>query len=104
MVHIVERLIGKGYDVRIFDANVRVAKLSGANREYLLTHLPHISDLILDTIDEVVAHADTIVIGNDSAEFGEVVTEQVAAGTAIVDLVRIASDLQTEGSYHGICW
>jgi GDP-mannose 6-dehydrogenase len=104
MVHIVERLIGKGYDVRIYDANVRLAKLAGANREYLLTHLPHISDLILDTIDEVVTHADTIVVGNDSDEFRTIVTEEAAAGTAIVDLVRIASDLETEGSYHGICW
>jgi len=104
MVHIVERLIGKGYDVRIYDANVRLAQLAGANREYLLTHLPHISDLILDTVDEVVAHADTIVIGNDSDEFRAVVAQQATWDTAIVDLVRIAADLETEGSYHGICW
>jgi GDP-mannose 6-dehydrogenase len=103
-VHIVERLIGKGYDVRIYDANVRLAKLAGANRDYLLTHLPHISDLIMDTIDQVVAHADTIVIGNDSEEFRQVVTARADAGVAIVDLVRIAEDRESGGFYHGICW
>jgi GDP-mannose 6-dehydrogenase len=103
-VHIVERLIGKGYDVRIYDANVRLAKLAGANRDYLLTHLPHISDLIMDTIDQVVAHADTIVIGNDSEEFRQVVTAGADAGVAIVDLVRIAEDRESGGFYHGICW
>jgi GDP-mannose 6-dehydrogenase len=103
-VHIVERLIGKGYDVRIYDANVRLAKLAGANREYLLTHLPHISDLIMDTIDEVVEHADTVVIGNDSSEFREVVTARTDGSVAIVDVVRIAEDRQSGGFYHGICW
>jgi GDP-mannose 6-dehydrogenase len=103
-VHIVERLIGKGYDVRIYDANVRLAKLAGANRDYLLTHLPHISDLIMDTIDQVVAHADTIVIGNDSEEFRQVVTAGADAGVAIVDLVRIAEDRESGSFYHGICW
>jgi GDP-mannose 6-dehydrogenase len=103
-VHIVERLIGKGYDVRIYDANVRLAKLAGANRDYLLTHLPHISDLIMDTIGQVVAHADTIVIGNDSEEFRQVVTAGADAGVAIVDLVRIAEDRESGGFYHGICW
>jgi GDP-mannose 6-dehydrogenase len=103
-VHIVERLIGKGYDVRIYDANVRLAKLAGANRDYLLTHLPHISDLIMDTIDQVVAHADTIVIGNDSEEFRQVVTARADAGVAIVDLVRIVEDRESGGFYHGICW
>ena len=104
MVHIVERLIGKGYDVRIYDANVRLAKLSGANREYLLTHLPHISELIMDTIDDVVAHADTIVIGNDSDEFREVVTAPASDRVAVVDFVRIVEGRETGESYHGICW
>jgi GDP-mannose 6-dehydrogenase len=102
MVHLVERLIGKGYDVRIYDGNVRLAKLAGANREYLLTHLPHISDLIIDTIDEVVAHAGTIVIGNHSEEFDSVVRS--GGDTTIVDLVRVAQDHESGGSYHGICW
>lgn len=104
MVHIVERLIGKGYDVRIYDANVRLAKLGGANREYILTQIPHISDLILDTIDEVIAHAETLVIGNNSEEFREIVTGHDDPNVSIVDLVRIDEDLHTEGSYHGICW
>jgi GDP-mannose 6-dehydrogenase len=104
MVHIVERLIGKGYDVRIYDANVRLSQLAGANRAYLLTHLPHVSSLIVDTIDEVLAHADTVVVGTDSEEFRDILAKQDDRERAIVDFVRIDAGLEGEGFYHGICW
>ena len=57
MVEVVERLIGKGYDVRIYDANVNLAKLVGANRNYILDQIPHISDLMVSSVDEVLDHA-----------------------------------------------
>src|SRR4030081_2764656 len=69
MVELVERLIGKGYDLRVYDTNVRVASIHGANREYILNHIPHISKLMVSSIDEVLQHAGTIVIGNGSPEF-----------------------------------
>ena len=64
MVEVVERLIGKGYDVMIYDANVNLAKLVGANRSYILDQIPHISDLMVSSIEEVLDHARTLVIGN----------------------------------------
>jgi GDP-mannose 6-dehydrogenase len=66
MVELVERLIGKGYDLRVYDSNVRMASIHGANREYILNHIPHISKLMVNSIDEVLAHASTLVIGNGS--------------------------------------
>ena len=54
MVEVVERLIGKGYDVRIYDANVNLAKLVGANKSYILDQIPHISDLMVASIEEVL--------------------------------------------------
>lgn len=104
MVHLVERLIGKGYDVRIYDSTVRLSQLTGANREYLLTLLPHISDLIVDTIDEVLEHAETIVIGTASDDFREALVKLDDRTHAIVDFVRIDPGLESESSYHGICW
>jgi GDP-mannose 6-dehydrogenase len=103
MVELVERLLGKGYDLRIYDGNVRMAAIHGANREYILNHIPHISKLMVASIDEVLAHADTIVIGNAAPEFREV-PKRLAGGQLIVDLVRIADTRSVEGVYDGICW
>ena len=69
MVEVVERLIGKGYEVRIYDANVNLAKLVGANKSYILDQIPHISDLMVSSIDEVLDHARTLVIGNNDPAF-----------------------------------
>ncbi|HEX6634010.1 MAG TPA: UDP binding domain-containing protein, partial [Usitatibacter sp.] len=103
MVELVERLIGKGYDLRIYDSNVRMAAIHGANREYILNHIPHISKLMVASIDEVVSHARTIVIGNGSPEFREV-PRRLEEGQQVVDLVRIADTRSVQGVYDGICW
>ena len=103
MVELVERLIGKGYDLRIYDSNVRMASIHGANREYILEHIPHISRLMVDTMQEVLDHAGTVVIGNGSDEFREA-PRLLAPGQSIVDLVRIADTPSIEGVYDGICW
>jgi GDP-mannose 6-dehydrogenase len=103
MVELVERLIGKGYDLRVYDSNVRIASIRGANREYILNHIPHISRLMVPTLEEVLNHAGTIVIGNGSPEFRDV-PRLLGPGQSIVDLVRIAETRSVEGIYDGICW
>ena len=103
MVALTERLIGKGYDLRIYDENVKLASIHGANREYILNHIPHISRLMVPGIDEVLAHAETIVIGNAAAEFRDV-PRRLADGQAIIDLVRIADFRSVSGIYEGLCW
>ena len=69
IVELIERLLGKGYNIRIYDQNVNIAALMGANKDYMLNHIPHISKLLSNSIDEVLDHADTIVIGNGDEEF-----------------------------------
>jgi len=103
MVELVERLIGKGYDLRVYDSNVRMASIHGANRDYILNHIPHISRLMVDTMQEVLEHAGTIVIGNGSAEFRDA-PRLLGPEQSIVDLVRIADTRSVEGIYDGICW
>jgi GDP-mannose 6-dehydrogenase len=103
MVELVERLIGKGYDLRVYDSNVRMASLHGANREYILDHIPHISRLMVDSMQAVLDHAGTIVIGNGADEFREA-PRLLSPGQSIVDLVRIADTPSVEGVYDGICW
>lgn len=102
MVDVIEKLIGKGYQLQIFDRSVKVASLTGANRDYILNHIPHISHLMVDSPEEVVAFADTIVVGNGASEFKTHLNE-LRAGQIIVDLVRLLTR-SSDASYDGICW
>src|SRR5438046_9672506 len=72
MIEIIERLIGKGYDLRIYDKNVHVASLVGANRDFILNHIPHISKLMVEDIGAVIDHEQTIVLGNNDPVFHSV--------------------------------
>jgi GDP-mannose 6-dehydrogenase len=103
MVEVVERLIGKGYDLRIYDAKVSLAKLVGANKSYILDQIPHISDLMVASIDEVLDHAGTVVIGNRDPAFSAV-ADHPRPGQRVVDLVRIVDRRSDGNEYDGICW
>ena len=103
LVELIERLIGKGYQILIFDKNVSASKLHGTNRDYLLNHIPHISDLMVDSIDALLARSQTIVIGNKTTEF-ESVLDNLTQNQVIVDLVRIREKFPKSEQYLGICW
>jgi len=103
MIEVIERLAGKGYDIRIYDKNVQVAKLVGANRDFIMNRIPHISKLMVDNIEAVLQHAETIVIGNKAPEFDSV-PEQLQPGQCLVDFVRVANHRSNNGEYQGICW
>lgn len=108
VVELVESLIGKGYELSIFDENVEWARLVGANRDFIEKAIPHITQLMVGSIDEAIANADVVVIGNGSPAFHEV--RERATSKTIVDLVRLpgsgTSDPSADGSpsYHGVCW
>jgi len=103
MVELAERLIGKGFDLRIYDRNVALAAVHGANRDYILNRIPHISRLMLPRLDDVLGHAETIVIGSSAEEFRDV-PRRLAEGQVLVDLVRICEARSVSGVYEGICW
>jgi len=103
MVELVERLLGKGYDLKIYDRNVSLAAIHGANRDFILNRIPHISRLMVDSIDEVLAHGRTLVIGNGAAEFADV-PKRVADGQTIIDFVRVCDSRTVLGVYEGLCW
>jgi GDP-mannose 6-dehydrogenase len=103
LVELIERLIGKGFDLRVYDGNVNLARLTGANRDYILNHIPHIASLMCERVEEVLSHAEIIVIGNDSAEFGDI-AQRTRADQVVIDLVRIKRPAGGAGGYEGICW
>jgi GDP-mannose 6-dehydrogenase len=102
VVDVIEYLIGKGYDLRLYDQNVSMAALTGANRDYILNHIPHISRLMVDSIEQVLEFAETLVIGNGAEEFRQALG-RLRPDQQIVDLVRL-SDRVSDGTYDGICW
>jgi GDP-mannose 6-dehydrogenase len=103
IIEVIERLLGKGYDLRIYDKNVKIASLVGANRDFILNRIPHISRLMVDHVDAVLEHGQTIVIGNKDPDFSQV-PSQLRDGQTIVDFVRITDSRSENGKYDGICW
>jgi GDP-mannose 6-dehydrogenase len=103
VIEVIERLIGKGFDLRIYDKNVNIASLVGANRDFILNRIPHISKLMVNNINEVLDHAQTVVIGNKDPDFRKV-PERLHDGQRLVDFVRITDRRSENGKYDGICW
>ncbi len=103
LVTVIETLIGKGFDLKLYDQNVMLSKLTGKNKSYITGHIPHIAALLKDNINEVIEFSDVIVIGNKSEEFKHVL-ENISSDKKIVDLVRLDSEKTSEGNYVGICW
>ncbi|HEY5885898.1 MAG TPA: UDP-glucose/GDP-mannose dehydrogenase family protein [Pyrinomonadaceae bacterium] len=102
MVTLIETLIGKGLQLAIYDRDVSLAKLFGANKEYIEREIPHISQLMRGSIDEVVDDSDVIVIGNKASEFRSI-ESRLNGHHTVLDLVRIF-DRTSDGTYEGICW
>ncbi len=87
LVTLVEALIGKGCDLRILDKNVSIAKLMGANRQYIEEEIPHISNLMVETPAALLEHAQVVVIGCDSPDARRVI-EGLRPDQKVIDLTR----------------
>ena len=104
IVILAEALLGKGYSLSIYDRNVSIARLVGANKEYINKQIPHLSSLLSDSIDEVLEKSEVIVVGNGSPEFTEAL-RRTRPDQVVIDLFRLKIDrAEVPGQYTGICW
>src|SRR6266498_108399 len=103
IVVLIETLIGKGLHLAIYDRDVSLARLFGANKEYIEREIPHISQLMRSSIKEVVNDSEVLVIGNKADEF-QGLKAQLKQGQVVLDLVRLFARNPNDGSYQGICW
>ena len=103
MVELVERLLGKGYGVLVYDENVRLANLTGANRDYILNRIPHIAPLLTEDLRRVLEHGQVIVVGTKAVTFQEIMG-QAGNGRIVVDLARVTEARSEAGRCEGICW
>lgn len=104
VVELIEQLIGKGYQVNVYDKNVAIANLHGANRAYIEKEIPHIAQLMVGSIEQVLEQSQVIIIGNNAPEFKNVLS-LLRDDQVVVDLVRaVEGTLASNGRYQGICW
>lgn len=104
IVDILETLLGKGYEVRIYDRNVRFAHLVGANREYILNKIPFISRFLLDDPEKIIENSEVVVVVNNEKEFSEIL-DRLPADRIVYDLVNINFKKRSSiKGYIGIAW
>jgi GDP-mannose 6-dehydrogenase len=103
MVELIERLIGKGYDMRLYDRNVHLSQLIGANRQYILNTIPHLAKLMADNVEDILDHAELILIGTSDPGYRDVLS-RLSSRQAIIDMVRIPEFEGLSEQYDGINW
>ncbi|MBU0677419.1 MAG: UDP-glucose/GDP-mannose dehydrogenase family protein [Verrucomicrobia bacterium] len=103
-VELAERLLGKGYDVRILDGSVHEARLIGANKQYIEEKIAHLSSLMTADAAELMSHAELLVICNGSPEFREMVAENAVPDVPVLDLVGLFKSPPESVDYDGIAW
>lgn len=102
-VVIAETLIGKGYDVKIYDKNVNLSKLNGANLDYIDVHIPHLSKLMVNSLGEMIDNVDVIIVNNRESEYIDVLLE-TESSAIIIDMVRLPDPIRQRRNYVGINW
>jgi GDP-mannose 6-dehydrogenase len=103
MIVVIGGPLGTGFDLRLYDRNVKFASLVDANRDFILNRIPHVSRLMVDRVRSALEHAQAVAIGNQDPDSCNV-PGRLTAGQSIVDLVRITNRRSDHGIYNGICW
>lgn len=102
IVEVVERLLGKGFEIRIYDKNVKVSELTGTNKDFIMAKIPHLQHFVTDDLQSVCENSDVLVITNKEKEFASVLADY--PGKTIIDLVRQWKEVDYAGHYEGISW
>lgn len=105
-LRLVERLIGKGYKVKIYDKYINLTQLMGKNKEILYAKIPHIIDILVDDINRLVEDSELIVISYYDKDFNEYITNNqvLIKDKYIIDLINIGNKFKGWKNYEGICW
>lgn len=103
LVEVIETILGKGFQVKIYDKSVATSRLIGANKRFVEEHIPHLSSLLTERIEEVTEQSQVVVVGYTSPDF-EPALRRMRADQFIIDLARIGGHEGFTASYDGICW
>ncbi len=101
---LVEHMIGKGLDLKIYDPEVRVSQLIGANRDYIDNAIPHIGDLISESLEETIRDKSIVILGLQGDDILEGVYDMSHPDQYTLDLVGGIDRERLQGEVQGICW
>ena len=104
LVMLAEQLIGKGYQLSIYDPEVHLSQLLGANRRYIQQHLPHIGQLVRSDIDAVIGESELIVVGLAGEHIADALARHTRAGQFVLDLVKLPNLDRIAADVEGLCW
>ena len=102
IVDVVESLLGKGFEIRIYDKNVKVSELTGTNKDFIMAKIPHLQHFVSDDLERVCEESDVLVVTNKEKEFAELLARY--PNKIVVDLVRQWKDVDYAGHYEGLSW
>lgn len=102
-VTVIEILLGKGYEISIYDKNVQMSRLTGTNKEYIDAHIPHLSKLLVDDIHTILDNFEVIIVNNKEKEYADTLAQWIGTAT-IIDMVRIDERVRLKPVYKGINW
>ena len=104
LVSIAEQFIGKGLNLRVYDPEVHLSRLLGANRRFIEQHVPHIGSLMREDIESVIGESDVLVVGLSDAKIFDALARHVREDQMILDLVNIPKRESLRGRLVGLCW
>ena len=102
IVDVVESLLGKGFEIRIYDRNVKISELTGTNKDFIMAKIPHLQHFVTADLDSVCQNSDVLVVTNKEKEFVDILKKY--PGKIIIDLVRQWKEVDYAGKYEGISW
>lgn len=102
IVDVIEALLGKGFQVSIYDRNVKVSAETNTNEDFIMSKIPYMYEFVTDNLDAVCDGSDVLVVTNREKEFADV--PERFPGKIIIDLARMWDSLDYEGNYEGISW
>ena len=104
LVLIAEQFIGKGLSLLVYDPEVHLSRLLGANRRFIEQHVPHIGSLMREDIESVISQSDVLVVGLSGLPIFEALTRHVREDQTVLDLVNIPKRHALKGKVMGLCW
>ncbi len=104
LVQIAEQFIGKGLSLLVYDPEVHLSRLLGANRRFIEQHVPHIGSLMREDIESVISSSDILVVGLSGPPIFEALARHVRDDQIVLDLVNIPRRETLRGKVMGLCW
>jgi GDP-mannose 6-dehydrogenase len=102
IVDVVESLLGKGFEIKIYDRNVKISELTGTNKDFIMAKIPHLQHFVSADLDDVCRNSDVLVVTNKEKDFADVLKNY--PHKIVIDLVRQWKEVDYDGKYEGISW